>query len=189
MLATQAVLAYDPSITTDFGLVGATSGENFTSKLFEPSKLPAATAGLTLVPAFAAQFPGLTGLGISSVFFILGSFAEIPPHTHPRATELFYVISGTFTVGFIDTTNTLFTANLEPGDEFVFPQALIHFQLNTANGTATALSSFNSENPGLQITATSLFASTPTTVPDIILAGAFNVSVKVIEKIKTNLAG
>lgn len=187
-LATQAVWAYDPTLTTNFGLVGPSSGENFTSRAFEAANLPPPTPGLTLVPTFAAQFPGLTGLGIASLYFIAGPGAEVPPHTHPRTTELFFVLSGTWSVGFIDTTNTLYSAELGPGDQFVFPIGLLHYQLVTGDWNATGYSSFNGENPGVALTATSLFASTPS-VPDIVLANAFNVSIKIIKGIKAGLAG
>ncbi|CAM6095924.1 unnamed protein product [Calypogeia fissa] len=186
-LASQTVLGYDPTITMDYGIANATSGDNFTSTAYEAQKLPTPNGGLQLVPQFVAQFPGVKGLGISSLYFIAGPGVEVPPHIHPRATELFMVITGTWYVGFIDTNNKLFTANLNPGDLFIFPISLIHFQLVTGTGNATGVSSFNSENPGVSLIPTALFESIPS-LEDIVLAKAFNVSITEIETIKVNLA-
>ncbi|KAL3690110.1 hypothetical protein R1sor_016419 [Riccia sorocarpa] len=77
---------------------------------------------------FVAQFPGVTDLGISSLFFKLGTGGIVPPHFHARATELFLVLSGTFHVGFLDSANVLYSATLQAGDQFVFPQGLVHYQ-------------------------------------------------------------
>ncbi|CAN4108225.1 unnamed protein product [Withania somnifera] len=59
-----------------------------------------------------------------------------PPHTHPRGTEVLAVHEGTLYVGFVlsnpgpNMKNKLFTKILHPGDVFVFPIGLIHFQFN-----------------------------------------------------------
>ncbi|KAL2649465.1 hypothetical protein R1flu_017593 [Riccia fluitans] len=170
-LVIQGVLAYDPTITTDFGLMGSVSGDNFKSTAFESSNLPPnpAAGGLVLVPQFVAQFPGVTGLGISSLFFKLGSGGVVPPHIHARATELFFVISGTFNVGFVDSANVLYSATLYPGDQFVFPQGLVHYQ-QAGSSSATGYSSFNSQNPGVTLIASNVFASNPAFPPGVLEA-------------------
>ncbi|XP_074267193.1 germin-like protein subfamily 3 member 3 [Silene latifolia] len=47
---------------------------------------------------------------------------------------------------------------LEVGDVMIFPQGLLHFQVNVGKGPALAFVSLNSANPGLQVTSTALFA-------------------------------
>ncbi|KAK2996402.1 hypothetical protein RJ639_025982, partial [Escallonia herrerae] len=73
-----------------------------------------------------------------------------PPHTHPRASELLFLLSGSLEVGFVDTTNKLFTQTLQEGDLFVFPKELVHYQYNNdAKNPAMAVSAFGSANAGL----------------------------------------
>lgn len=38
-----------------------------------------------------------------------------PPHTQPRSAELLFLVDGCLEVGFVDTTNKLFTQLLESG--------------------------------------------------------------------------
>ncbi|CAM6095922.1 unnamed protein product [Calypogeia fissa] len=187
LLAAQTVLGYDPTITTDYGIMNPWGGANFTSTAYEPANIPMNNGGLVLLPQFGAQFPGVVGLGISTLFFNAAGGAEVPPHIHPRATEIFYILTGTWYVGFIDTSNKLFDANLVAGDLFIFPIGLIHFQLVTSKDGATGFSAFNSENPGVSIIPTALFESSAS-LDNMVLAEAFNVTVDIIKMIKMNLA-
>lgn len=189
LLMIQGVVSYDPTITTDFGLASATSGDDFKSTAFEDSKLPAdpAAGGLVLVPQFVAQFPGVTGLGISSLFFKLGAGGLVPPHLHARATELFVVLKGIFFVGFVDGSNNLFSATLGPGDQFVFPQGLIHYQL-AGDSFSTGISAFNSQNPGVTLVASNVFASTPG-IPVGVLSAAFAIDAATVLSIRAALGG
>lgn len=183
LFATQAVVAYDPTILTDFGRVNAQSGEDFIDRSFQPGKLPMLSgAPIKLVQGYPGTNTGLTGLGLASLFFIAGPGGEVPPHHHPRASELFFVLKGNWTVGFIDTNKKLYTANLVPGDQYVFPVGLIHYQVATSL-YATGYSVFNGVSPGLQLTFATLFSSSPT-IPDQTLATAAKVSVSTIQTIK-----
>ncbi|KAG2669463.1 hypothetical protein I3760_14G035900 [Carya illinoinensis] len=68
-----------------------------------------------------------------------------PPHTHSRTAELLFLLGGALEVGFIDTTNKLFTQVLQTGDLFVFPMGLVHYEFNSdANSSALAISAFGS---------------------------------------------
>ncbi|KAL3690114.1 hypothetical protein R1sor_016423 [Riccia sorocarpa] len=187
LLVIQGVVAYDPTITTDVGLTGTLTGENFTSRAFETDALPTdpASGGLVLVPQFVAQFPGVTGLGISSLFFKLGTGGIVPPHLHARATELFFVLSGTFHVGFVDSANVLYSATLQAGDQFVFPQGLVHYQ-QAGSSSASGYSSFNSQNPGVTLIASNVFASNPA-IPTEVLAGSFMIDQETVQKIRIAL--
>ena len=85
--------------------------------------------GSLITSANVEKFPGVNTLGISMNRVDLAPGGVNPPHVHPRATELVYVVEGTIIAGFITTNNTLFSHELEK-DVFVFPRGLIHFQQN-----------------------------------------------------------
>ncbi|RYR52717.1 hypothetical protein Ahy_A06g027605 [Arachis hypogaea] len=138
--------------------------------------------GSKATPVTVNQMPGLNTLGISLARGL------IPPHTHPRATEILTVIEGTLLVGFVtsnnqNNTNRLFTKVLNKGDVFVFPLGLIHFQSNIGNGNALAIAALNSQNPGVITIANAVFGSTPPISPEI-LAKAFQVDYKVINYLR-----
>ncbi|KAF0892565.1 hypothetical protein E2562_016862 [Oryza meyeriana var. granulata] len=91
--------------------------------------------GSAVTPVTVNELPGLNTLGISLVRIDFAPNGQNPPHTHPRATEVLTVIQGTLLVGFVTSNqmgggNQLLTKQLVAGDVFVFPQGLIHFQLN-----------------------------------------------------------
>ena len=53
------------------------------------------------------------------------------PHTHPRATEMLYLVNGTITSGMIAENGARFVFNtLEAGMAQVFLQGSIHYQQN-----------------------------------------------------------
>ncbi|CAD6238802.1 unnamed protein product [Miscanthus lutarioriparius] len=110
-----------------------------------------------------------------------------PPHTHPRATEIIFVLEGTLEVGFITTANMLFTKSLTMGDVFVFPRGLVHFQQNRGYGPAAVVAAFNSQLQGTQQIAMTLFGAMPP-VPTDILAKAFRIGNGEVEHIKANFA-
>ncbi|KAK3438738.1 hypothetical protein EUGRSUZ_C03536 [Eucalyptus grandis] len=94
--------------------------------------------------AFANQFPGLNGLGISLARLDLAPGGVIPLHTHPGGSEVLLVLQGSISAGFISSS-----ANT----------GLLHFQLNAGKGPALAIVSFSSPSPGLQILDFALFAN------------------------------
>ncbi|RRT65264.1 hypothetical protein B296_00041170 [Ensete ventricosum] len=112
-----------------------------------------------VTPAFVGQFPGVNGLGISVARLDIAVGGVIPLHTHPGGSELLVVIQGTICAGFISSANDVYFTTLNKGDTMVFPQGLLHFQINSGDVTAVAIVSFSSPNPGLQITAFALFAN------------------------------
>lgn len=135
--------------------------------------------GFVVTPAFVMQLPGLNTLGISMVRLDYAPLGLNPPHTHPRATEILVVIEGTLLVGFITTNNTLFSTTLEKGDVFVFPKALVHFQLNIGHVNAVAIAALSSQNPGTQQVARTLFGASPP-VDVTVLAKAFMIDDKLV---------
>ncbi|GAA0173398.1 hypothetical protein Leryth_026905 [Lithospermum erythrorhizon] len=113
-----------------------------------------------VTPAFDAQFPGVNGLGLSMARLDLAPKGVVPMHTHPGASEILVVTQGSITAGFISSSdNKVYTATLKKGEVMVFPQGLLHFQINAAGVTSVALVTFSSPNPGLQILDFALFAN------------------------------
>ncbi|GAB2218191.1 hypothetical protein Drorol1_Dr00001409 [Drosera rotundifolia] len=112
-----------------------------------------------VTPAFVAQFPGVNGLGISIARLDLAPDGVIPFHTHPGASEVLVVVEGTICAGFVSSANTVYLKTLCTGDVMVFPQGLLHFQVNGGDDQAVAYVSFSSSSPGLQILDFALFAN------------------------------
>eukprot|EP00253_Pinus_taeda_P034467 PITA_34467 len=141
--------------------------------------------GFVVTPAFVTQLPGLNTLGISLVRLDFAAPLGLnPPHTHPRATEILVVIEGTLLVGFITTNNTLFSTTLEKGDVFVFPRGLVHFQQNIGPVNAVAFFGLNSQNPGTQQVAPTLFGASPP-VSASVLARAFQIDDRLVQIIQS----
>ncbi|KAJ3690958.1 hypothetical protein LUZ61_020122 [Rhynchospora tenuis] len=143
--------------------------------------------GSAVTLANVEKVPGLNTLGVSMARIDYAVGGINPPHTHPRATEIVFVIEGTLDVGFITTGNVLISKTITNGDVFVFPRGLVHFQKNAGNEPALVIAGFNSQLQGTQSIATTLFASNPT-VDDYILAKAFQIDTYQVEAIKSKLA-
>jgi len=145
------------------------------------------TFGYLVTAANVEKIPGLNTLGVSlsRIDYAVGGLN--PPHTHPRATEMVFVLEGELDVGFITTANVLISKSIKKGEIFVFPKGLVHFQKNNGKVPAAVISAFNSQLPGTQSIATTLFAATPP-VPDHVLTKAFQVGTKEVEKIKSRFA-
>ncbi|KAK4357021.1 hypothetical protein RND71_022631 [Anisodus tanguticus] len=135
------------------------------------------------------NMPGLNTLGISIVRADLEPQGLVPLHTHPRASELITILEGTLYAGFLAPVaanifkSRLFSKIMNPGDVFVIPQGLIHFQYNVGHKKATLLASFNSQNPGTIIIPSSIFVSDPPILDDV-LAKGFQLDKKVIEELR-----
>ncbi|KAM0020296.1 hypothetical protein Hdeb2414_s0025g00665631 [Helianthus debilis subsp. tardiflorus] len=112
-----------------------------------------------VTPAFTEQFPGVNGLGISIARLDVAVGGVIPMHTHPGGSELLLVTQGFIQAGFISSANTVYVKTLKKGDIMLFPQGLLHFQVNAGGVTAVAYASFSSATPGLQILDFALFAN------------------------------
>ncbi|XP_047306196.1 putative germin-like protein 2-1 [Impatiens glandulifera] len=139
---------------------------------------------VTLINVF--QLPGLNTLGISMARVDYAPWGLNPPHTHPRATEIFTVVEGTIYAGFVTSNpeNRLISKVLHKGDVFVFPIGLIHFQHNIGHGRARAISSLSSQNPGIVTIANTVFGSNPS-IADDILAKAFQTEKSIIDQIQS----
>lgn len=133
---------------------------------------------------------GLNTLGISLARIDFAPYGLNPPHTHPRGTEVLAVLEGTLYVGFVLSNpgpgmkNKLFTKILHPGDVFVFPIGLIHFQFNVGKTKAVAFAGLSSQNPGVITIANAVFGSDPP-INDDVLAKAFQVDKKVVDYLQS----
>ncbi|MQM21542.1 hypothetical protein Taro_054584 [Colocasia esculenta] len=145
------------------------------------------TLGSLVTAANVQKVPGLNTLGVSLSRIDYAPGGLNPPHTHPRATEMIFVLEGQLDVGFITTSNTLVSKTVIPGDVFVFPRGLVHFQKNNGAVPAAVIAAFNSQLPGTQSIASTLFGATPP-VPDNVLTKAFHIGTKEVTKIKSRLA-
>ncbi|XP_024959744.1 putative germin-like protein 2-2 [Cynara cardunculus var. scolymus] len=143
--------------------------------------------GSNVTAVTVAELPGLNTFGISMARIDFAPDGINPPHTHPRATEILVVMSGSLEVGFVTSNqldNRLLTKVLEIGDVFVFPQGLIHFQRNVGHGYAVAIAGLSSQNPGVITIANAVFGSNPDINADI-LAKAFQVDKNVVYQIQS----
>ncbi|KAK8561472.1 hypothetical protein V6N13_149348 [Hibiscus sabdariffa] len=186
----QIVLAGDPDILTDF-LVPANQntvdGNFFTYTgmrvVVNETGFP---ANFTVLKASMVEFPALDGQSVSYALLQYPASSVNPPHTHPRAAELLFLVDGNLEVGFVDTTNRLFTQSLQTGDMFIFPKGLVHYQYNAdPNGPAIAISAFGSANAGTVSLPKTLFA---TNIDDTVLAKSFKTDVPTIQALKAGLA-
>ena len=144
-----------------------------------------------MTPVNVAQIPGLNTLGISLVRIDYAPNGGLnPPHTHPRATEILVVAEGTLYVGFVTSNpdNRLITKILYPGDVFVFPVGLIHFQFNVGKTNAVAFAALSSQNPGVITIANAVFGSNPPINPDV-LVKAFQLDKNVVKNLESKFWG
>ncbi|CAO2162209.1 unnamed protein product [Urochloa humidicola] len=144
-------------------------------------------AGSIVTAANVEKFPGVNTLGVSIARIDYAPGGQNPPHTHPRATEIIFVLEGTLEVGFITTANKLFAKTVSKGDVFVFPRGLVHFQQNRGHGPAAVVAAFNSQLQGTQAIATTLFGASPPVSSDV-LAKAFRIDNKEVDAIKAKFA-
>ncbi|XP_054803361.1 germin-like protein subfamily 2 member 4 [Prosopis cineraria] len=141
------------------------------------------TAGLAVKLATVDQIPGLNTLGLSLARADYRDGGFTPPHTHPRATEIVFVLEGELQAGFIITSTKHFTKTLKKGEVFVFPKGSLHYLKNIGKTPASHIVAFNSQNPGALFIEPALFSATPS-VPDDVLAKTFQISVEEVEQIK-----
>lgn len=191
----------DPDLLQEVCVADLTSGvkmngyackENFTADDFffaglSKPGLTNNTFGSLVTAANVQKIPGLNTLGVSFSRIDYAPGGLNPPHTHPRATEIAFMLDGELEVGFITTTNTLYTKTIKKGEIFVFPKGLVHFQKNNGKVPAAAIVAFNSQLPGTQSIGATLFAAVPP-VPDYVLSQAFQVGTEDVEKIKSRFA-
>ncbi|XP_022993950.1 germin-like protein subfamily 2 member 2 [Cucurbita maxima] len=146
------------------------------------------SVGSTVTPANVNKIPGLNTLGVSLARIDYAADGGLnPPHVHPRATEIVFVLDGELDVGFITTANKLISKTIKKGEIFVFPKGLLHFQQNNKDKPASVIAAFNSQLPGTVSVAAALFSSSPA-VDNGVLARAFQIDAEVVGEIKSKIA-
>ncbi|EOY10765.1 Germin-like protein subfamily 1 member 18 [Theobroma cacao] len=168
----------DPKLATaeDFFFSGLNVPRNTTNPV-----------GSVVTPVNVDQILGLNTLGISLVRIDYAPYGgQNPPHIHPRGTEILVVLEGTLYVGFVTSNpdNRLISKVLYPGDVFVFPIGLIHFQQNVGKTNAVAFAGLSSQNPGVITIANAVFGSNPPINPDV-LTRAFQLDNKVVKYLQS----
>ncbi|CAA7055507.1 unnamed protein product [Microthlaspi erraticum] len=138
--------------------------------------------GVNVTFANVDNVPGLNTLGISFARADVAVNGQVPPHYHPRASEILGVSEGTLLAGFV-SDQRLFTKTLNVGDVFVFPQGVLHFAVNIGDVPAVAFASLNSQNPGTVFIADTVFGSNPPINPDV-LATSFQLDSTIIRKLQ-----
>ncbi|XP_021842423.2 putative germin-like protein 2-1 [Spinacia oleracea] len=133
------------------------------------------------------RFPSVNTQGVAMARVAFGSYGLNTPHLHPRGSEIFAVVEGMLYAGFVTTSYKLYDTILNKGDVIVFPQGLIHFQLNLGKKDALAYASFGSQNPGRVNVADGVFATTPRILDDVLTKG-FQVGEMVIEQLRSQFS-
>uniref|UniRef100_A0A0D9VAA6 Germin-like protein n=1 Tax=Leersia perrieri TaxID=77586 RepID=A0A0D9VAA6_9ORYZ len=141
--------------------------------------------GSVVTAADVNNLPGLNTLGVSMTRVDYAPWGGVnPPHTHPRATEILFVVEGTLEVGFVTTANRLITRLVPKGGVFVFPRGLVHYERSVGEKAAVAISTFDSQLPGTQTVGDTLFGVAPPVATDV-LVRAFQTDGGVVENIKS----
>jgi quercetin dioxygenase-like cupin family protein len=164
----------------------ATADDFFSSVIAKPGNITS-PAGSVVTGANVEKIPGLNTLGVSLARIDYAPGGLNPPHTHPRATELIFVLYGTLDVGFVTTANKLVAKTVAAGDVFAFPRGLVHFQSNPGKEPAAVVSAFNSQLAGTQSIAMTLFGASPEVSSDV-LAKAFQIGSEEVDDIKAKFA-
>lgn len=183
-----AVRASEPEPTTDFAVpagvnISSLDGNYFTYTGFRGG-VDVKPGEVNSKQATVSTFPALYELGISFFLMYFQPGGVLAPHLHPRGSKLIYVIQGTLTVGFVDSTNKLYNQTLLEGDVYVVPKAMVHYMANLNSDKETkVIFSFSSSNPGSIRLPMALFGPSPL-IPDAVLAKSFGVSQKTIQLLK-----
>ncbi|KAH9899893.1 RmlC-like cupin [Cubamyces lactineus] len=125
----------------------------------------ASGAGGSAVGATVANFPALVNNGLAMTVGFLGPCGMNTPHTHPRATEMLYVVNGTISSGMIEENGARFVFNkVDAGSAMIFPKGSIHFQQNEGCEPITFVAALNNEDPGVESIAQRYFGLPPDVV-------------------------
>ncbi|XP_057948529.1 germin-like protein subfamily 1 member 1 [Malania oleifera] len=161
-----------------------------TSVLSKPGNTSGNPFGLNITVVNIRHMPGLNTMGLTMARLDIAPGGSVPLHWHPRASEVVILLSGYLLVGFVDTSNVMFSQRLRPGDAFVFPKGLVHFMFNVGekNSPVVALAGLNSQNPGREGVSTSSFVTRPE-IPDEVLKATFQIGGQDVSRIRRNLGG
>lgn len=126
------------------------SGVDYRTKLnIQQGRLQDLGLGGTIKPGNGGTFPPLRDTGISCSFVEILPCGLNQPHTHPRATELLYVVDGSFIIGIVDSLGNNFNQITYKGELFVVPQGQIHYEVNQNSTISIFMAFFNSQAPSV----------------------------------------
>ncbi|XP_057782800.1 germin-like protein subfamily 1 member 11 [Salvia miltiorrhiza] len=161
-----------------------TADDFFLSGLDRPGSFNA--YGLAFVIATATTVPGFNTLGLTCARVEFARNGYFPPHTHPRASETFYIEEGMIEVGFVTTypEYKYYSKVLNKGDVYIVPVGLVHTVRNVAKTKSVMLASFNSQNPGFVFIPDNVFAAKPA-INTTYLARAFKLDEYTVRALQT----
>jgi len=140
--------------------------------------------GGRIISAIPSNYPAMIGHGISMTLGIIEPCGLNLPHTHPRATEMNYIISGSFSAGFFFEDGERFIGNnLTAGMITIFPKGSIHFEQNKDCEPAMFLAAFTTEDPGVQSISKNYFG-----LPVEVTSADMNTDAENIQKLPIQLA-
>ncbi|KAH7656652.1 Germin protein [Dioscorea alata] len=163
-----------------------TASDFYFPDFFTPHITFAPRFNVSATYGFTNNFPGVNGLGLSMVYFAIEVNSSVPSHAHPRANEVIIMLQGTILAGFISSDNKPYYKILQKGDVFIFPQDLLHFEVNVGNTTAKILAGFEGSSPGIQGTTMSWASSD---LSSEIIEKVFQLDQDVVEKVKEMFGG
>ncbi|KAL9290252.1 putative germin-like protein subfamily 1 member 2 [Arabidopsis thaliana] len=203
VLASTFVHCYDPNPLQDYCV--ATNGTNRAETQYRFSRIstsvtandffysglniPGNTSnrlGASVTDVDVRRIPGLNTLGIAIARLDFAPGGQLPPHIHPRASQIILVLKGQLSVGFVSSNDynyTLFSKILYPGDVFAFPIGLVQFHANTGKTHAVAIGVVGSQDPGVIPIGDAVFGSNPLIDPKL-LAKAFALDVNIVRHVQ-----
>jgi oxalate decarboxylase/phosphoglucose isomerase-like protein (cupin superfamily) len=134
----------------------------------------------------APQNPFLTSLpngGNGQTVVTMGPCAGNTPHTHPRGSEISFMLYGNITFGMIEENanmNNPIIRNITAGDTIHIPQGVLHFSHNPYCQPAAFLANFGNSDPGTQTTWNSMMR-----IPSYILNAATGLTEDTINQLKS----
>ncbi|CAH0037389.1 unnamed protein product [Clonostachys solani] len=105
--------------------------------------------------AYRKNFPALSTVGGAMAYASLPACGMVALHQHLRANELFVVTSGKIYSEMVpeagvvaNGADRIIKTELTAGQMTIFPQGTLHTQVNMQCQNASAVASFNSDDPG-----------------------------------------
>ncbi|KAH6757212.1 hypothetical protein C2S52_023540 [Perilla frutescens var. hirtella] len=186
--------AFDPTPLQDFCVADLTSSARSCKDpatitpndfFFSGLHLPGNTANPYRAGLKPVQISGLNTLGLTMARLDFLPNGFIPPHYHPRATEILTVLEGSMEVGFVTSYPNYRNIGkiLRKGDVFVVPVGLMHYQRGIGAANTVVLSAVNSQNAGIVEAAHGLFGAEPPINSDY-LSEAFLLNKKTVERLQ-----
>jgi len=164
--AIAAGLKVEPSVDDRFKkLLTDSSGNLLTGDalrqltVIDFNQQPAGSNGGSILLATVDNFPILEELGISGAISFVKPCGLNIPHSHPRASEFFFVTEGILDTGFVQENgfNAEIETQLGTYQGTVFPMGSIHYQQNPTCSPAVFVAALNNEDPGRSDIATNFW--------------------------------